>query len=205
MQHAELQLLPTARRPSHSPTIMTFATVTRRSDGEHAPPWAWPTLTAQRTHTTAPIGHRARHPRPQFSTTRTRTWCDSLYFAHRRPRFWSYHLFCAVISISKASGEKLGLSLAVHHLQTSDGVVVSAVSRTSPLAPHIRAGDRILSCNGLSMSAGQLSKAATDLADLTLVVAPPLAVRAKASPGPMSMLDEAKSITRREALAALNR
>jgi len=55
------------------------------------------------------------------------------------------------------------------------------------------------------MSAGQLSKAATDLADLTLVVAPPLAVRAKASPGPMSMLDEAKSITRREALAALNR
>jgi len=181
---------------------MTFATVTRRSDGEHAPPWAWPTLTAQRTHTTAPIGHRARHPRPQFSTTRTRTWCDLLYFAHR---FWSYHLFCAVISISKASGAKLGLSLAVHHLQTSDGVVVSAVSRTSPLAPHIRAGDRILSCNGLSMSAGQLSKAATDLADLTLVVAPPLAVRAKASPGPMSMLDEAKSITRREALAALNR
>ena len=160
-------------------------------------------------HCTTHAHHGAHRPSrapsaPAVSTTRTRT-CDLLYFAHRRPRFWSYHLFCAVISISKASGEKLGLSLAVYHLQTSDGVVVSAVSRTSPLAPHIRAGDRILSCNGLSMSAGQLSKAATDLADLTLVVAPPLAVRAKASPGPMSMLDEAKSITRREALAALNR
>merc|ERR1719440_104962 len=110
-----------------------------------------------------------------------------------------------VLSISKGSGEKLGLSLAVQHLSTNDGVVVSAVSRNSPLAPHIKAGDRIMSCNGLSMSAGQLANAANELADLTLVIAPPLAVRAKASPGPMSMLDEAKSITRREALAALNR
>ena len=141
MQHAELQLLPTARRPSHSPTIMTFATVTRRSDGEHAPPW--PTLTAQRTHTTAPIGHRARHPRPQFPRReRAHVICSTLLTADpasgpttcfaqssqsRRPRARS--LACPSLSITcrlaTASWSQPSLAPRPWHRTSGPGIAFS--------------------------------------------------------------------------------
>ena len=110
-----------------------------------------------------------------------------------------------VIGVTKKPGETIGLCLAVQNLQTSDGVVVTSIARSSPLVGLVRPGDRILSCNGLRMGAGQLAKAAAALSELTLVVAPPLAVRAKVAREPTSMFDAAKSITARQALATVNR
>ena len=120
-----------------------------------------------------------------FSTTMASTWAT--------PRS---------IQLSKAAGERLGINLAVHHLQTSDGVVVSSVARSSPLSGLVFPGDRILSLNGLALSASELAGACVAKTNIDLLVASPLAVRAKAK---SSMLDAAKSITSRHAVAASQR
>ena len=105
------------------------------------------------------------------------------------------------IQISKTPGARLGCSLANHNLRTNDGVIVSSVSRSSPLHGLVFPGDRILACDGLTLSASEMAQTVIDQGNVNLTVASPLAVRAKVS----SVLDAAKSITSRHAVAASQR
>lgn len=79
------------------------------------------------------------------------------------------------ITVQKAPGERLGITLEASAKEPSqrEEIVISAVSRTSPLYGLVQAGERILSLDGMTFTAAGMASECVTLKWLTLVVAPP--------------------------------
>lgn len=101
------------------------------------------------------------------------------------------------LRVTKGQGERLGLELV------DDGphVVVSSLAKASPLAGFVAPNDRIVSLDGMVLSAANMAEACVALADLYLVVAPPLApATTTARGGKLSRSSSAVDSAARQAL-----
>ena len=101
------------------------------------------------------------------------------------------------LRVTKGQGERLGLELV------DDGphVVVSSLAKASPHAGFVAPNDRIVSLDGMVLSAANMAEACVALADLYLVVAPPLApATTTARGGKLSRSSSAVDSAARQAL-----